>query len=302
MKAGFVGLGHMGGAMARRLLAAGVPLTVYDRDISAREAFSSLGATVVADAKTVADHASIVFVCLPSPEATRDVANQLVAGSSLRVLVETSTVGPAAVRELALSLSNRGAATVDAPVSGGPRGAEAGTLAIMHSGQPDVVAEVLPLLRAIAGRVFHVGSEPGLAQLCKLVNNMISAAGMIAACEAMVVGVKAGLDAEMLLAAVNAGSGRNSATLDKFPASILPGTFDYGGPMGLMLKDLALYLEEARAQGVESALAPAVLGAWQEAVRRNGAEADYSMVIRHFEIDAGVQVRALSAKRKQAHE
>src|SRR5205085_12637757 len=126
---------------------------------------------------------------------------------------------------------------------------------------------------------FDVGAEPGLAQVCKLVNNAISAAGMVAACEATVVGAKAGLDPDTMLAAINAGSGRNAATQDKFPKAILNGGFDFGGPMGLMLKDLSLYLEQAAAAGVPQSVVPAALQAWQEAVRRNGFDADYSRVI-----------------------
>ena len=166
--------------------------------------------------------------------------------------------------------------------------------AVMQSGSAQAVALAAPLLRAIAGKLFDVGREPGLAQVCKLVNNAISAAGMIAACEATVLGVKAGLEAGTLLEAINAGSGRNAATEDKFPRSILPGSFDYGGPMGLMLKDLGLFIEEARRHGVHNLMAPATLQAWEEAVRRSGAQADYSRVIRHMEIDAGVEVRARS--------
>jgi len=129
----------------------------------------------------------------------------------------------------------------------------------------------------------------------KLVNNAISAAGMIAACEATVVGVKAGLDPDTLLAAINAGSGRNAATQDKFPRAILPGTFDYGGPMGLMLKDLSLYLDEAGAAGGPQSVVPAALDAWQRAVARSGFDADYSRVICHLEADAGVAVRSRAA-------
>lgn len=292
MTTGFIGLGHMGGAMARRLLAAGHPLVVFDLDPAARSALVAHGAVAAASARAVADAASVVFLCLPSLEATREVALQLQGGQALRVVVETSTVGPASVRALAQAMAAGGVAVVDAPVSGGPRGAEAGTLSLMHAGAPQAVAQVLPHLRAIAGRLFDVGAQPGLAQVCKLVNNAISAAGMVAACEATVLGVKAGLDAGTLLAAINAGSGRNAATLDKFPKSILTGSFDFGGPMGLMLKDLSLFIEEAHAHGVQSAMAPATLQAWQEAVRRSGAEADYSMVIRHMELDAGAEVRA----------
>lgn len=278
--------------MARRLLAAGHALVVHDLDAAARDALVAQGASPARSAREVADEANVVFLCLPSVEATRDVASELAGGKMLRVAVETSTVGPTSVRELAARLGPHRVAVVDAPVSGGPRGAEAGTLALMHSGSREAVAQVLPQLRAVAGKLFDVGDEPGLAQVCKLVNNAISAAGMIAACEATVLGVKAGLDAGTLLDAINAGSGRNAATLDKFPRSILPGTFDYGGPLGLMLKDLGLFMEVAQAHGVRSLMAPAALQAWEEAVRRCGAQADYSMVIRHMEIDAEAQVRS----------
>ena len=289
---GFIGLGHMGGAIARRLVHAGHALVVHDLDPGACAALARLGAVAVGSAREVGDRADIVFLCLPSAEATRQVSSALAGCRGLRVLVETSTVGPRAVRELAQRMKPHGVAVVDAPVSGGPRGADAGTLSVMHSGARDAVAAATPQLQAIAGRRFDVGEEPGLAQICKLVNNAISAAGMIAACEATVLGVKAGLDASTMLAAINAGSGRNAATLDKFPKSILPGSFDYGGPLGLMLKDLGLFIEEAQAHGVRSLLAPATLQAWQEAADRTGGQSDYSMVIRHMEIDAGVEVRA----------
>jgi 3-hydroxyisobutyrate dehydrogenase-like beta-hydroxyacid dehydrogenase len=289
---GFIGLGHMGGAMARRLLAAGHALAVHDLDAGARAAFARDGVRDCGCAREVADAATVVFLCLPSVEATQQVAAELAGGRALQVVVETSTVGPASVRALAERMAPHGVAVLDAPVSGGPRGAEAGTLAVMQSGSAEAAALAAPQLRAIAGKLFDVGREPGLAQVCKLVNNAISAAGMMAACEATVLGVKAGLDAGTLLQAINAGSGRNAATQDKFPQSILPGTFDYGGPMGLMLKDLSLFIEEARRQGVHNLMAPATLAAWTEAVQRSGAQADYSMVIRHMEIDAGVEVRS----------
>ncbi len=289
---GFVGLGHMGAAMARRLLSAGHPLAVYDLDPQAARALAQGGAQVAPDLSTLARTASVVFLCLPSVEASQAVVGALRGGQALQVVVETSTVGPAAVRSMAAVLAAQGVALVDAPVSGGPSGAASGTLSLMHAGSPAALARVRPLLEAIAGKRFDVGAEPGLAQVCKLVNNAISAAGMVAACEATVVGVKAGLDADTLLAAINAGSGRNAATLDKFPRAILPGSFDFGGPMGLMLKDLSLYLEEATRAGVPQSVAPAALAAWQAAVDRSGFDADYSRLICHLEADAGAQVRS----------
>ncbi len=292
LKTGFIGLGHMGSAMAERLLAAGHSLVVHDLSSDAVDRLVAAGAERGADARDVAGRCSTVFMCLPSPAASRAVCQQMAGGDALRVVVETSTVGPASVKQLEADLARHGVSVLDAPVSGGPRGARAGTLSVMYSGAPETVRVALGTLEAIAGRLFHVGDTPGLAQVCKLVNNAISAAGMIAACEATLVGVKAGLDAQTLLDAINAGSGRNAATLDKFPRAILTGSFDYGGPMGLMLKDLSLFIEQAEAAGVHNTMAPATLAAWREAVRRSGPEADYAEVIRHMEIDAGAEVRA----------
>ncbi|QJW83843.1 NAD(P)-binding domain-containing protein [Ramlibacter terrae] len=117
---GFIGLGHMGGALARRLAAAGFPLAVHDLSTAACAPFAALGADVCTSAREVADRAQVVFLCLPSVEAARQVAHALAAGSAVRVVVETSTVGPASVREMAGLLGQRGIAVVDAPVSGGP--------------------------------------------------------------------------------------------------------------------------------------------------------------------------------------
>ena len=226
---GFVGLGQMGAAIAQRLLAAGHPLMVYDLNPQATRSLAQAGAQVAPDVATLARTTPVVFMSLPSVEATHAVVGSLQGGQCLKVVVETSTVGPATVRSVAALLAAQGVELVDAPVSGGPRGAAAGTLSVMHAASPTAMARVRPLLEAIAGKRFDVGAVPGLAQVCKLVNNAISAAGMVAACEATVVGIKAGLDADTLLAAINAGSGRNAATIDKFPAAILPGSFDYGG-------------------------------------------------------------------------
>lgn len=289
--AGFIGLGHMGSAMAERLLQAGHPLWVHDLDAKRVDALVAQGAKPALDAAQIARHCELVLLCLPSPEASLSVCRALVGGDRLRVVVETSTVGPAAVRALAQALGEV-VSVVDAPVSGGPSGARAGTLAMMCSGSSSALAQARPWLDRIAGRRFEVGDMPGLAQVCKLVNNAISAAGMIAACEATLVGVKAGLDAGTLLEAINASSGRNAATQDKFPRAILNGRFDFGGPLGLMLKDLSLFNEQAAALGVGNTIAPVVLSTWSEAVRRSGPQADYSEVIRHMEIDAGAQVRA----------
>jgi 3-hydroxyisobutyrate dehydrogenase-like beta-hydroxyacid dehydrogenase len=128
------------------------------------------------------------------------------------------------------------------------------------------IAARVKLFEAIAGRVFHVGDRPGLGQIAKLANNMISAAGMAAACEAAALAVKAGLDAATLIEVVNAGTGRNTATTDKFPRSILPRSFDYGGRLATMYKDVRLCLEEAERRGVPMWVGSSVVQLWFEAM------------------------------------
>lgn len=284
----------MGRGIASRLLHGGRPLLVFDLDAAACRQLQDEGAQVAASAVEVARAAEVVFLCLPSVAAQQQVAAAIAQEPgplAVRAVVDCSTVGPEAVRRLQRDLQPRGIAVLDAPVSGGARGAQAGTLSIMCAGPRAARDAAMPLLRAISDVIFDLGPEPGAAQLCKLANNAVSAAGMVAACEAMVLGVKAGLPADTLLAAINAGSGRNVATEQKLPRHVLTGSFDFGGPIGLMLKDLQLYLEQAGALGVPGTMTAATLAAWQRAVDRTGPAADYTQLIQPLEQDAGVLVR-----------
>ena len=222
---GFIGLGAMGGAIAQRLVRAGVPLHVYDPDPNRVQALVALGARGEASPRAVSDAAEIVYACLPDAAISKDVAygeHGVAGGAKLRTYVEMSTIGRMALLDIAKSLSGQGVAVVDAPVSGGPKGAEAGTLAVMVAGDPQARDILQPQLEIIAGKVFHVGNEPGKAQMMKLVNNLISAANMVSAYEALVLGAKAGLDADLMVDVINASTGRNSATTDKIPKAVLP--------------------------------------------------------------------------------
>jgi len=156
----------------------------------------------------------------------------------------------------------------------------------------DIEAEtrVRPLFDAIAGKVFYVGAEPGLGQITKLANNMISAAGMAASMEAAVMAVKAGVDARTLIDVVNASTGRNSATEDKFPQSILPRTFDYGGKVATMYKDVELCFAEARALGVPMWVGAAVVQLWFQAMSEGRGQDDYTTLIKVIEGWTGVTV------------
>jgi 3-hydroxyisobutyrate dehydrogenase-like beta-hydroxyacid dehydrogenase len=290
VKVGFLGVGAMGAPMAERLLAVGHEVAVFDPNAAAVRALVALGATAAPSAQAAADGVETAFACLPSPEVSRRVAAEVAAGKGPGVYVETSTIGTAAVKAIAVELAARGIRFLDAPVSGGPRGARAGTLSTMVAGERAVFERARPLFEAIAGKVFYVGEAPGLGQITKLANNMISAAGMAAACEAVVMAVKAGVDASTLIEAVNAGTGRNSATQDKFPQSILPRSFDYGGKLQTMYKDVLLCFEEARALDVPMWVGASVVQLWFQGMVEGRAEDDYTTLIKVIEGWTGVTV------------
>jgi len=293
--AGFIGLGAMGSAIARRLAEAGVTLHVYDPDASRMAALQALGAVAQASPRAVADAAPVVYACLPDAEVSRAVAygqDGVCRGGAMQVYVEMSTIGRRTLQDIDRALSAAGAAVVDAPVSGGPRGARAGTLSIIMAGRPEALARVRPQVRTMGSNVFEVGDEPGQAQMMKLVNNMISAANMVSAYEALVLGAKAGLDPDQMVRIINVSTGRNSATLDKVPKSILPGTFDYGASIKTIHKDVSLGLTEAHDLQVPMWLGQSVRQAWEFAITQGGGHLDFTALIKYMEEWAGVEVRS----------
>lgn len=299
---GCIGLGRMGGAIATRLLGAGRPLVVHDLDEGACARLAALGARVAASPREVADMAETVFACLPGPAVSREVAfgeAGVIGGSAIRHHVEMSTLGPVAMREVAGRLADRGIATLDAPVSGGPRAAETGALTLILSGEDDLLASVRPLLDTIGRTQTRVGSEPGMAQLAKLANNALSLAGMALASEAMVVGVAAGLDADALLAVINAGTGRNAATMDKFPQAVLTRRFDYGGPLDAAVKDLSLFLAEAERCGVPVGVTAAGERMWREAAAEGDPARDFTTIVQLVERRAGVELVGREAQQEK---
>lgn len=288
---GFIGCGHMGGAIARRLLDGGFDLLVNDLDASRLKSLTELGAKPVESIREIADRAAIVFACLPSQEASHSVASAIGGGNAVKVYVETSTIGQTAMVSIADHLQLHRIAVLDMPVSGGPSWAREGKLIGILSGPADAREMIAPVLNCIAGRVIVVGDTPGLGQVAKIVNNALSLTGMMMACEAIVAGVKAGVHASALIDVVNAGTGRNSATVDKFPKAILPRTFSYGGPIGLGNKDLELYLDLDSSQLPFIKLGHSVAGLWKTISDDLGGNADLSEMVRYFEKIASVEVR-----------
>ncbi len=293
VKVGFVGLGHMGSPMAGRLMDAGHDLIVHDLDGIAVDAASTRGAAVAGSPREVADLATLVLTSLPTPAIVEAVLlgeAGLCHGKAVQRVVDLSTTGVPTAQRVAEQLRERGITAVDSPVSGGAAGALAGTLALMVACLAADLAVVEPVLSQL-GRVFHVGEQPGLGQAMKLVNNYLSATALVTTSEAVVWGAKAGLQAETMIEVLNAGTGRNSATQDKFPKAILPGTFDAGFAIGLMCKDLRLFAEQAEVMGVPLWVGSASRQLWQYAEDHLGADADFTSIIKPLEEWAGVSVR-----------
>jgi 3-hydroxyisobutyrate dehydrogenase-like beta-hydroxyacid dehydrogenase len=291
MELGFLGLGQMGAAIAERLEGGG-RLHVFDPNPVALAPFVLRGAVDHASARSVADAAPIVFACLPDAHASEAVAAEVVEGSALRLYVEMSTIGSRCVAGIARRLGERGIAVVDSPISGGPKGARAGTLSVMAAGPPEALAQVRPWLDRISKSVFEIGEQPGQGQLMKLVNNLINAANLATAFEGLVLGAKGGLDPDLMVRVLNVSTGRNSATQDKVPRAVLPGTFDYGAKLKTMLKDVDLGLAEAHALGVPMWTHETVGQLWRFADQQGMGEADFTSLIRVLEGWAGAEVRS----------
>ena len=290
---GFVGLGAMGGPIASRLLREHGQLAVFDTRPEAMQPLLANGAQACGSAAEVAEAAEIVFVSLPDPGLMAAVVNGpdgLLRGSAMRCLVDLSTTGPAVAAQLRALLGPAGIGYFDAPVSGGPLGAAEGRLTVMAAAAPEVFAAVSPLLQAFAGKVVLVGDEPGQGQLVKVLNNLMSAASLAITSEALALGVKAGLDPARFLDAVNAGSGRNTASADKFPRCVLPRTFDFGFRMQLMTKDVVLCLQEAARQDVPMLVGGTVGQLWTLAAAGGADDADCTEIARLMEEWAGVTI------------
>jgi 3-hydroxyisobutyrate dehydrogenase-like beta-hydroxyacid dehydrogenase len=292
MEIGFIGLGNMGFPMARRLIEANHDVVAFDTNGAALERAVALGARAASSATAVADSAETVLASLPTPAASLQVATGpegVIEGSRVRRYVDLSTVGSQTAVHIHDRLGERNIVTIDSPVSGGTGGAEKGTLAVMVSG-PRAEFDVIRTALEAIGRPFYVGEKPGSAQTMKLVNNILAANVLAATSEAVVMGVKAGLDPAVMIDVLNAGSGATSASRDKFPRAILPRTFDYGFATGLMVKDVRLYLDEAGALGVPVGVAEAVARLWEAAQTDQGPDSDFTTVIKPLEKSAGVTV------------
>ena len=257
---GWIGLGQMGHRMSRHLAAAGHALVVADAATTER---APAGSKVARSNAEVAALADTVILSLPDGAVSEAVAREIAAAAPrrARTVIDTSTIGIKAAEAVAAILAKADVAFVDAPVSGGTAGAEKATLAIMLACPAETYERLKPLVR-LMGKPFYVGPKPGQGQAVKLLNNFLSATALAATSEAIAFGMSQGIEMKTILDIVNASTGRNSATDDKFPRRIMHGRYDAGFTARLQLKDIGLYLENARAAGIADEIADRVVEVW----------------------------------------
>lgn len=293
-KLGFIGLGQMGAPMAERLLAPDIELYVHDPRPEAMAPFAARGAIACGTVAELAQQAEIIFACLPSGAASRAVAEQAAKGGALRLYADLSTIGAEAAAGIAAVMAAAGKDFVDAPISGGPAGARAGTLAMMAAGAPEAVAALRPWQLRIGREVFVLGEKPGQAQVMKLVNNLLFAANLATACEAFAMGAKAGLDADAMLAMVNAGTGRSMVT-EQVMQQVLSGRFAFGAALSILDKDMTHGLEEAAALGVPMWVLEQAARLWRFAATQGDPKADITTLAKLLEGWGGAPIRSARA-------
>ena len=260
---GFVGLGNMGGPMATNLVKGGHRVVVFDA--AGTQARAPKRATLAASTAALASRVEAIHLCVPDGRASESIAREIAdtPDRRTRLVVDHSTIGVTAAQRVHGRLAGHGIEYVDAPISGGVSGAVNATLAIMYSGSEATFGKLRPVFESMAGNVFRVGGKPGQGQAMKVLNNFLSGTAMAATAEAVAFGVEQGLDMRMILDVVNASSGRNTATADKFPNRILTGTCDAGFSSTQLNKDLGLYREAADAIGASRPVSPTVFDVWR---------------------------------------
>lgn len=296
MRVGVVGLGKMGKPMTRNLLAAGFDVTVHNRSSAAVEQLVEAGAVDGGDPKTIATVCDVVITSLPDPGAVRAVYlgnDGLVAHArSGQIFIDTSTVDPGLSRELNERLSTTGAAFLDAPVSGGVAGAEAGNLTIMVGGDGDAFERATPVLNAIGQRLHHVGPS-GAGTVIKLANQLLVGINMAAVAEAMVLGVKAGADPDKMLEVLSTSFG-GSKMLDRGVPLIVERNFAGGTPVDLIRKDLGLIADLAEELGVPLATGLQARAVFDQAHDADHGAEDMTAIVVEIERAAQVEVSRTS--------
>lgn len=287
MRVGFIGLGNMGLPMAANLARAGQDLIVYDLNRKVVDDFvAEFGASPANGLESVAQNADIVITIVPTGKDVRRIVMGQDGESGLadhmekgKLFIDMSSADPTGTVEMAKELAERGIPMVDAPVSGGVRRAVAGSLAIMVGGAKEDVNRCRNLLDIMGGQIFDCGPV-GSGHALKALNNMLSAIGLAAAGEALVIGKQFGLDPAAMIDTINLSSGKNNATEVKFHSFVLNDAFNAGFSNELMLKDLTTAQDLARATGVPAPFTALVRETYAATLAQYGPASDHTEVVR----------------------
>lgn len=294
MQVGFIGLGKMGRPMTQRLLAAGHTVHVFNRSRAAADALAAEGAAAAESAAQVAERAQVIMTALPTPDSVQTVYTEMAgAARAGQLFIDHSTVSPALNRQCSERLSGRGSEFLDAPVSGGPAGAQAGTLTVMVGGNQAAFDTALPVLQAF-GKNIRLCGPVGAGQVVKLVNQLLVGIHTAAIAEAAVFGARFGADPQVVLDLIGTSFGGSTMMTRNLPR-FMSGDFSPATPVGLILKDLGLIHDEARNGGVPLLLGALAEQRFSEARARGMADEDMAALVKLWEDPAGVTVRKAQA-------
>jgi 3-hydroxyisobutyrate dehydrogenase len=299
MKLGLIGLGNMGHHFGNRFLAAGHELVVYDNNAQALERLKQKGARVAPSAQAMADEVEFVLLCLPMPSIVPSVVQGpagVLHGKAVKVIVDLSTTGPSVTDAVAAAAMAQHIEWIGTPVSGGTTGAEKGTLTLMASGPTAAFERVKPLLSVLGTNIFYLGEQASLGQTMKIINNTLCAVNIVASCETLVYGAKAGLDAKTMLDVINVSSGRSFITQEKMPQCVLTREFPTRFTTDLLHKDIKLCVEEAEKLGVPMTVSPAARQFLSFAIGQGDGPKDYANIIKHIEGWAGAEFGSATSK------
>jgi 2-hydroxy-3-oxopropionate reductase len=274
---------------------AGNNISVFDIDETAMKPLAERQALQASSPRDLADKSEIVICSLPSNSVIREAVlgnGGLIEGEKIRIYVSACTTGSTFAEEITEALAEKGIATLEAPISGGPPGARAGTLSVMVSGPKDAYEELIPYFKAYGKKLVYCGEKPGLAQVLKLANNILFATSLAVTSEALAMGVKAGIDPNVMLEAIQAGTGRNAATDLVIPTSVLPRSFDFGASIEILLKDVNLALEEGEKQGVPQFVCQQTRQMLLLAAHKGWNQRDVSEWFKLVEEWAGIEIRS----------
>ena len=281
MKISLVGLGNMGSRIAKRLIEQGHELGVFDIDKQSMDDLQRIGATTYSSIEELGLVSDYVITVLPNAGAVEETVNchggllrSMKAGS---VLIDMTSSEPQVTKNLGDSLLENGISMLDAPVSGGTKKAENGTLTIMIGGDENIFNESLKILNSIGEKIIHVGGL-GAGHTVKALNNLLAASTLAITAESLAVGVKMGIEPSKMLEVINAGSGKSASSETKFSQQIISRKFDVGFTLELMCKDLTIAMNIAHQNNVPMFASASICQLWQYALANGGGKMDHTAI------------------------